>query len=122
MTPEAAIYGFLSRFGIPAFAATSVPDGQEFPYITYVMSTGSFWDGEIQIEADVWYRGDGETEPNAKARQISEAIGGGGVVLPCDGGAIWLKRGAPFSQSMGDSSDDRIKRRYLIILAEFITI
>lgn len=121
MTPEAAIYGFLSQFGIPAFAATSVPDGQAFPYITYVMSTGSFWDGEIQLEADIWYRGDGEAEPNAKARQISEAIGGGGVMIPCDGGAIWLKRGIPFSQSMGDASDDKIKRRYLIIIAEFIT-
>ena len=34
MTPAAAIYGFMAGFGIPVYAATSVPDEAEFPYIT----------------------------------------------------------------------------------------
>ena len=47
--------------------------------------------------------------------------GRGGILLPCDGGAIWLKRGTPFSQNMGDESDDMVKRKYLNLVVEFLT-
>ena len=42
-------------------------------------------------------------------------------MLPCDGGAVWLKRSTPFSQSMADDTDASIKRRYLLMTAEFET-
>jgi hypothetical protein len=45
----------------------------------------------------------------------------GGKTLPCDGGAIWIKRGSPFSQNMGDPNDDLVKRKYINITAEFFT-
>ena len=41
--------------------------------------------------------------------------------MPVDGGVLWLKRGTPFAQSMGDETDDLIKRKYLNITAEFLT-
>lgn len=121
MTPEAAIYRMLEEAGIPVYAATSVPDDAEYPYATAEMSAGTFWDGEIPVPVSLWYRGDSESEPNAKARELSALVGAGGRVLPCDGGAVWVKRGSPFSQSMGDPSDDKIKRRYINLTAEFIT-
>ena len=58
---------------------------------------------------------------NAKAEEVSQKISRGGKIIPCDGGAIWLKRGQPFAQNMGDENDDLIKRKYLNITAEFIT-
>lgn len=121
MTPEAALHTFFSGFGIPAYAATSVPDDAELPYLTYELSTGAFGDAESPIYASLWYRTTSEAEPNAKAREVSEALGMGGVMLPCDGGAVWLKRSAPFSQSMADDTDSGIKRRYLLMTAEFET-
>ena len=121
MTPEAAIFSLLGELGIPAYAATSVPDDAGYPYATAEMSAGTFWDGEIPVPVSLWYRGDSESEPNAKARELSALVGAGGRVLPCDGGAVWVKRGSPFSQSMGDSTDDKIKRRYVNLTAEFIT-
>lgn len=121
MTPEAALHSFFSGFGIPAYAATSVPDDAGLPYLTYEISTGAFGDVESPIYASLWYRTTSEAEPNAKAREISRAIGRGGVMLPCDGGAVWLKRSAPFSQSMADDTGAGIKRRYLLMTAEFET-
>lgn len=121
MTPEAAIYNFLSGIGIPAYAATSVPDDAAFPYITYELATGTFWEGDVSLAVNIWYRGDSEAAPNAKARKLSQLIGTGGRLIACDGGAIWVKRGSPFCQSMGDSADDKVKRRYINLTLEFIT-
>lgn len=121
MTAEATIYTFLSGFNIPAYAATSVPDGAEFPYLTYELATGDFMGGELAMAVDLWYRGDSEAEPNAKAREIAERVTSGGRIIAFDGGAVWIKKGSPFCQSMGDSTDDKIKRRYINLTVEFIT-
>jgi len=124
MTPEAAIYRFLNGFGIPAYAATSVPDEAEFPYITYVsVIGGGMFDGEVNFPINVWYRTESEAEPNAKVREIYDAIGHGGVTIPVDGGMIWAKRGNPWSQSLvTEGEDDKIKRRYVNITLEFLIV
>lgn len=123
MTPEAAIFDFLNRFGVPAFAATSVPDEMTFPYITYdLVVPGELDDGESMMAVNVWYRTESEAEPNAKVREISRAIGRSGVTIRCDGGMIWLKRGTPWAQSVNVSgTDDKVKRRYLNIDMEYLT-
>lgn len=120
MTPEAAVYEFFSGFSIPAYAATSVPDDAGFPYITYELAVDDFSGGEVALAMDIWYRGDSEAEPNAKAREISKALIGC-KCIPCDGGGIILKKGSPFCQCMGDTADDKIKRRHINVTAEFIT-
>lgn len=120
MTPAAAVYGFMAGFGIPAYAATSVPDSAAFPYITYELAVDDFWGGEVALAMDIWYRGDSEAGPNAKAREVSKALVGC-KCIPCDGGGIVLKKGSPFCQSMGDTADDKIKRRHINLTAEFIT-
>ena len=120
MTKAAAIYKFWNSFGLTAYEENSVPDEAAFPYITYQLVTDSF-EREIPIAASIWYRSESWTAINAKAEEISQKIGRGGKIIPCDGGAIWLKRGQPFSQSMVDESDDLIKRKYLNITAEFMT-
>ena len=121
MTPEAAIFSLLGELGIPAYAAASVPDDAEYPYATVEMAIGAFGDGEVPLPVSLWYYGDSESEPNAGARALATIVGLGGRVIPCDGGAVWVKRGGPFSQSMGDSTDDKIKRRYVNLTAEWIT-
>ena len=123
MTKEAALYNFWSMFGLPAYEENSVPtgeDGAEFPYITYQVVTDSFGN-DVALTGSVWYRSTSWKEANAKAQEISDKISRGGVTLACDGGIIWIRRGVPFAQSMGDESDDLIKRKYLNIAAEFMT-
>ena len=120
MTKAAAIYQFWSGFGLTAYEENTVPDDAAFPYITYQLVTDSF-DREISLTASLWYRSESWTGINAKTEEISQRISRGGKIIPCDGGAIWLKRGQPFAQSMGDESDNLIKRKYLNITAEFMT-
>jgi len=123
MTPEAAIYKFFSGFDIPAYASTSVPDEAAFPYITYDLVVGDWGSGESMLTANVWYRTDSEAIPNAKVREIGYAIGMSGVTLRCDGGMLWLKRGTPWAQAVNVSGEDeKVKRRYLNIDIEYLTI
>ena len=120
MTKAAAIYQFWNSFGLTAYEENTVPTDADFPYVTYQLVTDSF-DREIPLSASLWYRSESWTAINAKAEEIGQIISRGGKVVPCDGGAIWLKRGQPFAQNMGDESDNLIKRKYLNITAEFIT-
>ena len=120
MTKAAAIYQFWSGFGLTAYEENTVPTDATFPYITYQLVTDSF-DREIPLTASLWYRSESWTAINAKTEEISQEISRGGKVISCDDGAIWLKRGQPFAQNMGDESDDLIKRKYLNITADFMT-
>ena len=120
MTKAAAIYQFWNSFGLTAYEENSVPHDADFPYITYQLVTDSF-DSEVAASASLWYRSESWTAINAKTEEISQKISRGGKIISCDVGAIWLKRGHPFAQSMGDESDDLIKRKYLNITAEFVT-
>lgn len=120
MTKEAALYSFWSGFGLTAYEENTVPDDAAFPYLTYQLVTDSF-DHEVPVAASLWYRSESWTAINAKTEEISHTISRGGKIIFCDDGAIWLKRGQPFAQNMGDESDDLIKRKYLNVTAEFIT-
>ena len=120
MTKAAAIYQFWSSFGLTAYEENTVPEDAVFPYITYQLVTDSF-DREAAVTASLWYRGESWTAINAKTEEISAHIGLGGKIIKCDGGRIWIKRGKPFAQNMGDESDDLIKRKYLNLTFEFFT-
>lgn len=121
MTPEAAVYTFLSSFGIPAYAASSVPDQATFPYLTYDLVLGEWGQPEVNMPVNVWYRTESEAQPNAKVREIGERIGMGGVLLHCDGGVLWVKKGSPWAQAVTvEGEDEKVKRRYVNINIEYL--
>lgn len=120
MTKAAAIYKFWNSFGLKAYEENTVPTDAVFPYITYQLVTDSF-DREVAVVASLWYRGESWTAINAKTEEISAYIGLGGRIIKCDVGRIWIKRGQPFAQNMGDESEDLIKRKYLNLVFEFLT-
>jgi hypothetical protein len=120
MTKAAAIYQFWNSFDLTAYEENTVPTDAEFPYVTYQLVTDSF-DREVAATASLWYRGESWTAINAKTEEISAHIGLGGKIIKCDGGRIWIKRGQPFAQNMGDESDDLIKRKYLNVNIEYFT-
>lgn len=120
MTKDKALHAWFSLF-LPAYPASSVPQDATFPWLTYELSMGAFDSGEIGLTVNLWYYTEGEAAPNAKAQEMSDAIGPGGVVLPCDGGYVWIKRGTPWCQSVVDESDSNIKRRYINVTVEYLT-
>ena len=121
MTKQEAIQNFLSKFDLPAYASTSVPDNVVLPYLTHDITTGAWGEGEHSITVNLWFYTESESVPNQKADEIARAIGLGGVILPCDGGGIWLKRGSPWCQPLREETDDKIKRRYINMSAEYLT-
>lgn len=120
MTKAAALQAWFERF-LPAYAASSVPDDATFPWLTYELITGAWESGEIGLTVNLWFYTESEAVPNAKAQEISDAIGMGGVLVPYDGGAMWIKRGSPWCQTIKDDTDNNIKRRYINITVEYLS-
>ena len=123
MTKAAAIQEFFSSFGLVAFEENTVPTGDDapdFPYLTYSLTTDSLG-AQVPLTCSLWYRDESWVRANAKAEEIGQHIGRGGVFIDIDGGAIWIMRGSPFAQSMGDDSDMMVKRKYINLTAEYWT-
>ncbi len=122
MTKEQALHTFFNQFGIIGYRNTSVPDDAIFPFLTYDVPISSFEEEPVSITLNLYFYTDSEAVPDAKAEEIRKAIGMGGTLLKCDGGAIWLKWGAPWCQSLVDDTNNNIKRRYINITAEYLTL
>ena len=117
MTAEQAIHAFWSSFGLTAYDENSVPDDAQLPYITYSLGYDSF-NSNVNLTASIWYRSTSWVNITAKADDIYSEITAGGKILPTDNGGIWIKRGSPFYQRMGDD-DKNIKRVYINIQLEY---
>lgn len=120
MTIGATLNSFYKSFGIPAYAKTSVPDNATMPYITYDVLESSFLNGNVSQTVQIWYKTTSEAGPSAKAKEIGDAIGEGGRLLPCEEGYVWLRKGSPFCiNAIGE--DNSIKLRQLNVTIEFLT-
>lgn len=121
MSASKLVHSFLSGFGIPAYAAASVPADATFPYLTYDLAIGSF-DEDTSVLVNLWYEDTSEAAINSKAEDIRKIIGRGGTMVSGDGHAIWIKHGSPFCQSVNASGENPdIKRRYINLVIEYIT-
>lgn len=119
MTKTAALYKFWSGFGIKAYASGTVPPDAEFPYLVYTQVFDR-WGAQVSMPVNLWDYTASEATINAKAQEISNTIGDG-VFVPYDGGAVLITCGNPFCQPMNDESNINLKRRYLNIIAEFMS-
>ena len=120
MTKNKALFAWFNEF-MPFYRASSVPNDVEFPYGTYEYIESAFDLGEVGLTINLWFRTESEAVPDEKAQELSERIGYGGAIIPCDEGYIWLKRGSPWCQSLTYQGDLAIKRRYINITAEYLT-
>lgn len=121
MTTKAKAINDFFNSVMRSYPQSAVPDDAKTPYMTYAWNDGSFGDENQAITVNIYARTDSEAEINAMARKLSDAIGRGGHVISCDDGAIWLKRGSPWCQA-APYDDLSIKRRYINVSAEFLTI
>lgn len=120
MTKGAALYQFFNSFDVAAYATSSVPDDVILPYMTYDFISDSFGI-ENNIDLNLWMHTESEAIPNAKAQQIAEAISLGGKILRFDGGAVWIKRGSPWCQSLKDDTAPGVKRRLMNVTLEYLS-
>lgn len=121
MRKDFVLQSFFERF-MDAYAVASVPEDVVFPYLTYEYVVDTWENGEVGITVNMWFYTESEAIPNAKVQQLSNAIGYGGITLPCDGGFLWIKRGSPWCQSLADDTAPGIKRRYINVTAEYMTL
>lgn len=129
MTAMQALNAFWNSFGLLAFDENTVPEyitnehgdkiKLEPPYITYE-AREDYFDNTMALSASIWYRSSSWADITAKEEQIAEFIGRGGRMVAFTGGAFWIKRGTPWAQRMGDTSDDMIRRIVLNIELEII--
>lgn len=121
MDKAQAIHKFWSGFGLPAYDENTVNPDAETPYITYEVKTDSLGN-VVQMTASLWYHSDSWAEIQKKAEEIGEYIV---KMYPAsielDNGRLYIAKGRPFAQRMGDPSDKRIRRIILTIQAEFLT-
>ena len=110
---------FWNSFELKAYDETTVPDDATLPYITFEVQTDIF-NNMVPLSASIWYRDTSWTAITAKEKQISARIGRGGVVLPYDGGALWIRKSSPWSRRMEEPDDDTVRRIVLNISAEFV--
>lgn len=122
MDKAQAINAFWSKFGT-AYDENSVPIGKDappFPYITYSVSTDNLGN-DVSISGSLWDRSSSWAEISKKALEIERYLYENSEPIKIDGGYMWLKRGSPFAQRMGDPSDDMVRRILINLTAEFLT-
>lgn len=122
MDSQQALDNWWKSFEWLAWEENTVPDNAISDYghyITYTAGTSEF-ERPMMLSASLWERSTSWHNTVNKASEIEAAIGLGGTVIPFDGGAIWMKRGSPFSQRMSDE-DDTVRRVYINIEVEYFT-
>lgn len=113
-----SLNAFWNSFNIPAYDENSVPDDAVLPYLTYELGTDDFL-YPVSLSVSLWDKNTRWDNISIKSEEIADRITSGGIMIPYDGGAMWLKKGRPFSRRMSDT-DDTIRRIFMNIEIEFI--
>lgn len=119
MDKEQALQSFFAGFGIPAYDENTVPDNASLPRITYQVITDNFGAQNV-ITASIWDRSKSWKGVTDILHDIENLLGYGGHTVKYDGGMIWLCRGMPFAQRMGDT-DDSIRRIVINVQVEYLS-
>ena len=115
-----ALNTFWSSFGWAAYDAYTVPSEDlhpDIPRITHNTEVSEFED-TMSVSVSLWDESYTWDRISQKADEIYAHIGSGGIVIPFDGGALWIKRGSPFYTRMADP-DDRIRRIVINVDIEY---
>lgn len=120
MDNQQALQYFWSRHAT-AYEETDVPDDADIEtgYVTYQKVEGEF-ESPIGCTGSVWTRSTSWKKAEQIKNGISDDLKRGGMIIPVEGGKVWIQKGSPFAQALADT--DRSIRRYVInIMVEFMT-
>lgn len=114
-----ALNAFWSSFGLTAYDDSAVPSNAQLPYLTYRNIDGEFT-RPVQCDVSLWYYGTSLEPVTQKAMEIDAVLSNGGKLVGYTGGGFWIRKGSPFYQTMGDASNDMIRRGIIITEIEYI--
>lgn len=121
MDKAQAIHNFWSGFNLPAYDENTVPDNAAMPYITYATSVDSIGNA-ISLSGSIWYRSSSWADIQKKAEDIDKYIlSMNPPTIELDDGRLYITKGTPFAQRMGDPDDTTVKRIYINLMVEFLT-
>lgn len=109
--------GFREGNDWKAYDSSNVPEDIPDKHITYDVSADSFGYPVAQT-VNLWDKSLSWQEITEKEMEIAERITRGGVMIPYDGGAMWIKKANPWAQRLADN--EQIKRLILNVEIEFI--
>lgn len=118
MNREKALNSFWNTFGVSAYDEGTVPDDVSLPYITYSVALGEI-NYPVSLTASIWDRSTSWERVTEILSEVSEVITRGGVMITCDSGAFWIKKGTPFAQRVPEE-DRSIRRMFINVEIEFI--
>ena len=132
MNKQQAYNAFWGGFGVLAFEENSVPDDETFaalikagvvaskyPYITYQVLTGDLG-SSVFPTASIWDKSSSWERVDTLSNNISAYIQGMNTIK-LDNGRMFITKGMPFAQHMGEDGDPYIKRVILNLGIEFLT-
>lgn len=132
MNKQQAYNAFWGGFGVLAFEENSVPDDNvieelikagvaaaKYPYITYEVITDDLGNA-VYPSANIYDKSSSWERSDTLANLISNRIKAMGTIK-LDNGRMFITKGSPFSQHMGEGEDFTIKRILLNLGVEFLT-
>lgn len=118
MDREQALHQFWGGFDVPAYDSSTTPDNAPFPRITYDATINEFGI-PTSLYGSIWDKNTSWGRIIGLAHKIDSRLSEGGCVVAYDGGVLWIKKGNPFQQRMGDP-DDTIRRIIVNIEVEYL--
>ena len=132
MNKQQAYNAFWGSFGVLAFEENSVPDdtviaelikagaaAAKYPYIAYEVVIDDLG-SPVAVSASIYDKSSSWERSDTLANVISSRIQSMGT-LKLDNGRMFITKGSPFAQHMGEDEDFTIKRIVLNIGVEFLT-
>ena len=95
-----ALKSFVGGFNLPAYAAGSVPDDVQAPYLTYPINEPE-WDRKATFYIQGWFRTTSNEKLAEKADEIIREIGTG-VTISTDSGFLVIYPDTPLVQFLTD--------------------
>lgn len=121
MNKAQAINAFWNSFAWEGYDENTVPDDAPMPRITFNSATDALG-SVLNLSASLWDRSSSWASVEAKTEEIAKVLPASGYYkMPVDGGYVWIQRGRPFAQRMGDPDDPLIRRMVINVQAEFLT-
>lgn len=118
MDREQALHQFWGGFDVPAYDSSTTPDNAPFPRITYDVTVNEFGI-PTSLYGSIWDKNTSWGRIIGIAHKIDSRLSEGGCMVAYDGGVLWIKKGNPFQQRMGDP-DDTIRRIIINIEVEYL--
>lgn len=95
-----ALNTFFNGFGIPGYLEDNIPPAASLPYLTYKSVVPGGWNEEASFHGRLWYPSSAGRLPILQTEDKISAALAGGLTVPCEGGAILLRKGTPWAQPM----------------------